>query len=781
MYFRIILITLLALLIPDSAYSQNARQYFRTGMTFVEAGNLQDAIVQFNRSIDLDPEYVQAYIERSHSLEKLGELQFAADDLKRAITFESRQPELYIDAARINFLLTHYDLALEFINKGISLDKKSESAFRIMTRILIAKEEYSDALASINKALELKDNAENFFYRAQLSEKMKNYKQSENDYTTAILKNPEYTEALLALANLKLMLNKPQEALVSCNVMLKEDPDYKEALLIRSRVYAKLTEYPRAIDDLSKILSGNPDDKQMYLIRGGYYQEFTQHQQAINDFSKVLLIDPRYSEAIYKRAFSYEQIGDFKSAIKDYETLTVLSSDDLNARKLLDSAQQRLFELNRESNPPGVALSDPLVSGDSTLKIARNKSTLVLRGKITDESEIKQVIINKKPAAFYRSGDIFEFTGEVDISLNDMITLQVRDVYENIRTHIYTVMRTEIDPPSVSVLTPYASDNGEIYLDTDNASLYIEGIIHDASNIRSILIDGVTASFTLDELNPRFTATINVANKNKFSVTASDNYGNDTTVTFSLNREGVSMLESNPMGRTWVVFIENSNYETFPSLDGPARDVTLMRSALAGYDIHKIIHKLDMSKKEMERFLSIELRDLLRTNKVNSLLIWYAGHGKFYNETGYWIPVDAKRDDEFTYYNLNALRASLQSFAGYITHNLVISDACESGPAFSQAMRDIPKERSCNDWEAVKFKSSQVFTSAGYEEAADNSQFTKTFANTLANNPNACLPIEDLVNKVIPAVLQTTRQEPIFGKITGLEDEDGTFFFISRK
>jgi hypothetical protein len=251
-------------------------------------------------------------------------------------------------------------------------------------------------------------------------------------------------------------------------------------------------------------------------------------------------------------------------------------------------------------------------------------------------------------------------------------------------------------------------------------------------------------------------------------------------VSFVLNREGVSLLEANPMGRTWVVFIENSDYETFPSLDGPSKDVTLMRSALARYDIHKIIHKQDMTKKEMERFFSIELRDLLRSNQVNALLIWYAGHGKFYNETGYWIPVDAKRDDEFTYYNLNALRASLQSYTTYITHNLIITDACESGPSFYQAMRETPKERNCNDWEAVKFKSSQVFSSAGYELAVDNSQFTKTFANTLANNPNACLPIESIVNKVNVAVSQSNQQKPKFGKIVGLEDEDGTFFFMSK-
>jgi hypothetical protein len=30
-------------------------------------------------------------------------------------------------------------------------------------------------------------------------------------------------------------------------------------------------------------------------------------------------------------------------------------------------------------------------------------------------------------------------------------------------------------------------------------------------------------------------------------------------------------------------------------------------------------------------------------------------------------------------------------------------------------------------------------------------------------------------------VSQNNHQKPLFGKITGLEDEDGTFFFISKQ
>jgi len=777
--FKMLIFLVLAF-VSNGGSAQSAKQFYKTGLAFMQAGNLKDAEEQFTKALEIDPEYVQVYIERAHTYEALGDLRNAADDMKRVLAFEPKEEELFYDAARLNYLLANYNDALELINKSLNLNARYEQAYRLRCRIQFDFGDLSGSLVSINKALSLKDTPENYFYHGQVSEKMQNFYQAELDYDKAIAKNDRYIDAYLALASLRLEINKPDAALENCNSVLAIEPGNKEAYLIRSRIYARLTEYPKAIDDLSKILVNNPEDKEMYMLRGTYYQEFTQYQNAINDFTRALMIDNTFAEAIYKRASSYEQVGDFKSAIKDYESLTSLSSSDLKAQQHLNDARKRLFELNRETHPPRIALQEPATIGDSVIQIARNKASLTIRGKITEESELSLLKVNDKPATFLRNGDNYDFTADIDVSSADHIAITATDAYDNSSTLNCAIIRTEIDAPKITILTPYASDNGEIYLDTDNTNLYIEGVLHDESTIKSIVIDGVTASFTVDELNPKFSVTLNVANKNKFSVTATDIYGNDTTQVFVLNREGVSLLETNPMGRTWIIFIENSNYEKFPSLDGPSKDITLMRSALAKYDIHKVIHKQDMTKKEMERFFTIELRDLLRSNNVNSLLIWYAGHGKFINETGYWIPVDARRDDEFTYYNLNAFRASLQSYANYITHNLVITDACESGPTFCLAMRDTPRERNCNDWKAAKFKSSQVFSSAGYEFASDNSQFTKTFANTLANNPDACLPIESIVSKVTLAVSQNNQQVPKFGKISGLEDEDGTFFFIRK-
>jgi hypothetical protein len=344
----------------------------------------------------------------------------------------------------------------------------------------------------------------------------------------------------------------------------------------------------------------------------------------------------------------------------------------------------------------------------------------------------------------------------------------------------YPLIRTEINPPKVSIIAPYTSDEGQVFLDSSTPNIAVQGKIYDESQIKSITIGDITASYRRDELNPGFTAILDISNITKFIIVAEDIYGNKQETEFKLNREGAEIASNNPMGKTWVVFIENSSYETFASLDGPIKDVSTIQRALANYQINNIIHKKDMTKAEMDKYFNIELRDLVKKNQVKSLLVWYAGHGKFINDIGYWIPVDAKRDDEFTYFNINALKAGLQGYSDVIVHTLVVSDACESGPGFYAAMRSAGDDPKCDNTIVAGAKSAQVFSSAGYELAVDNSKFTATFANTLMNNRNACIPIEAIVKSVTAAVTTDNGQKPKFGKIQGLEDMNGTFFFIAK-
>ena len=772
----------IVLIIGLNAYTQSAKKIWKGAQTYLETKNFNKAIIELSKSIKTDTTFEKAYIDRAYSYEQTGKLKKAAKDYDILLQLNEKDEEILYNAGRINYLINNYEKANTYLEKATDLDKKNLNAFQYKVKTLVELNKFDAAKAASGKAIELdNENAENYYYHGLISDSLANYQRAEWDYNKAIELNKNYEEAYIALAKIKSKLDKKREGVEVCTRVLEINNKNIEAYLTRASIFHNLLEYPSAINDLSKIILLETDNYKVYLHRGNYYKEFNQPQNAINDYTKVILNDEKNIEALLNRAQTYEDILNYKLAIKDYEVLSELIGDDPKTNNMLSKAEKKLYELNKENNKPIIDLIDPLPKNSLIVTIPDTLTTLNLKGIIKDQSDLKYIKINDIKVDYSKGEEAFEFKSNINISGKDRFSVLAVDVYENVQTKIFVIDRTEVKKPQITLLAPYASDNGEIYLDNNNNSLYIEGRITDDSKINSILIEGTSASFAVDEKNPTFSATVNILNKNKFTVTAVDEYGNNTKQDFILNREGAIISEDNPMGKTWVVFIENSNYESFTSLEGPAKDVVLMKSALANYEIHNIIHKKDMKKTDLERFFTIELRDLVRSNQVNSLLVWYAGHGKRINEIGYWIPVDAKRDDEFSYFNINTLKTSIQQYSKYTTHTLVITDACESGPAFYQAMRsEINKNRSCDDWKDTRFKSSQVFSSAGYELAADNSQFTKTFARTLENNPNSCIPIEDIVLQVKKAVKNNNQQEPKFGKIAGLEDENGTFFFISK-
>jgi len=761
------------------AYGQNGRKFFKAGTDFVESLKYEDAVTQFTSAIGIEPSNPDYYHARGKAYVSLEKYNDAKADFEKALVFAPKDVDLWVSLGAANNKLGDFEEALKNLNRASGLDKRNASVYPEKVITLIGLERYDQALKVSDTAVIIKDAATNYYYRGIIYGKLNNDIFSKRELEKAIAKDKKYVEPRLALAELLIRTNDPKGAMDQCSEVLKNDDRNTDAYIMRSKVYMKNLDFPSAINDISKCILIDPNNEEFYLLRGQAYQQFNQHTNAINDFSKYISLNQNNPDAYFARAKSYEEIMSYDKAMADYEKITALSEFDMRARKMLKEAQERLYELNRESVAPEIAVVSPLPVKDS-IEIRGDNSNILMTGKIIDKSKIKSFSINSEPVPIVQKGAEFEFLAKVNLAGADKLTMKAVDDYDNEKTIVYPLKRTEINPPRIMVLAPYASDDGQIYLDSNSEIIAVQGKVNDESRIKSLFIDGAYANYRADELNPTFTANVQIMNKNKIVIEAEDIYGNKQTSEFRLNREGAQIAANNPMGKTWVVFIQNSKYTSFASLDGPVKDINTMQRAFAGYDIHNIILKQDMTKADMEKFFSIELRDLIKANQVKSLLLWYAGHGKFINDVGYWIPVDAKRDDEFTYFSVNTLRAAMETYLTYLTHTLVVTDACESGPSFYQAMRSELKKRSCDDWQATQFKSSQVFSSAGYELAVDDSQFTRTFAAALTNNPNSCIPIEDIVAKVSTAVGGNTQQKPKFGKITGLKDEDGTFFFIAR-
>ena len=765
--------------IPSIILSQSPKKYCDAAEKFEKAKNFEGAIENYSKALEMDPKFEKAYTARALCYEKINFKMEAVEDYKKALVFNPKEKEYFYNAGRLLAELGKNAEADEMLRKAIERDKGYTDALTVEVKVLFELKDYAYGLKVAEMAMDDKKTAINFYNYAVMEDSLKNNVEAEKFYRSSKQADPKFIPAYVALALTQIELNKNEEAMKVCDEALTKEPNNSEVFYAKSLVNAAKKDYQNAINEITKVILTKPT-VQAYMLRASFYVVLGQHHNAINDYSQVIRLDDKNIYAYLDRAYASEQIQNFKASLSDYNKVATLANGDAKIDEIVKQAKKKIYELNKESNKPEIEFTS-IKADKNTIKVSADKNDIIIKGLVRDASLIKNINVNSGTAVFSMDSlnPVFTLTINDLIKLNE-ITVSATDIYNNTQITQFKIEKTESDKPIIAIETPIATFENEIFIENNNQEIFIQGKIKDASLIESISIDGTSASFNPTNLNPEFSTQIKIADKSKISVTVRDIYGNENMQVYALNRTAATAGIDNPMGNTWVVFIENSKYTSFPSLEGPAKDITAMRTALANYKITKTILKQNMTKTEMEKFFSIELRDYVKNNNINSLLIWYAGHGKYVSPTGYWVPSDGKTDDEFSYFGINNLKASMQSYAGKLVHTLVITDACESGATFLMAMRGGDEEKRCDNFELTKAKSSQVFTSAGYELASDNSQFTKTFVNCLNNNVDPCLPIEKIVKKVTASVSQAGNQAPKFGKIKDLEDEGGTYFFIKK-
>jgi tetratricopeptide (TPR) repeat protein len=758
-------------------HGQNVKLYLKAAEQYIANGYFEDAITQYNKAIEIDPQNGEAFQERAKSNEQLKYLSEAAQDYKSAAVFGFNSAENYLKSSQLLYQLKRYPEAAETVSKAIINKSGYYEAYLMQCQILIASGIYEEANVAALNAFNAKGTAYAHYLMGITEFELREYPKAEEDFKKAISKDKLLLEAYIALARVQLISKETQFAIENCNIALSLDPKNKTAYFIRSLAYGYQRDFISAIADISSAISIDSLNPEYFVQRGEYYMNSIQYDKAIKDFTLVLNYDLFDARALKLRGEAFEKNGDMKKALSDYSLLLTILDDSQTESSLI--IKQKIFELNRENNRPEIILLNPVLNDNQEVMIPNNSLNVTVKASIKDASLIRFVKINNDTILNSSEGVTEkEFHTVLPFSGLDFITLTAMDIYENVSTISYAVEGIETKSPDIKLLIPYPDYDSLICLTDDDHFLYLEGRIEDENLISSVNIDEVTASFAPRDQNPRFTATIDISKKNKILVQATDIYGNTSQRKFLIQRNDNARREENPMGKTWVILIENSEYKDFPNLNSPATDIELMQLALARYQINKIIVKKNLTKREMERFFSIDLRDLVRANEVNSLFLWFAGHGKNIKGTGYWIPADANANDEFSFFNINALKASLYSYTS-LSHVLVVSDACETGQGFCLALRGPIEDIACSNTDLAYKKSAQVFTSAGSGYAYDNSFFTRAFANTLLNNEDDCSSIEDIVKRVSLIMQTNSPQSPEFGRIPGLTDELGTFFFYS--
>ncbi len=423
----------------------------------------------------------------------------------------------------------------------------------------------------------------------------------------------------------------------------------------------------------------------------------------MNDLNKLLLQDPDNVRFLLLRAECREANLDLDGAANDLSLASKLMKADAawtaadlkRVEEAKERVKARVFEMNREGDPPSITVLEPLRK-DDVVQVSSALDRVKVSGHIRDKSLIKSIQVQGINADFDPDDRSPEFRATVPLSATaKQIEVLAEDVYGNRSTVTLNVQRTEAEPPALAITLPAMSADRVAVLPAGKNEVFVEGHAEDPSGIRSVMVDGKFASFIPDTTSTDFSIRLDVTGKDRFTVRVEDNYGNATETAYMVQHaapvvavakpEPERTAASSPMGTTWVVYIENGNYRNMPALTNLGMDK--MRKSFAKYQAQRTIVKKNMTKTELERFFNIELRDLVRKDNVNTILVWYEGHGRSQGGKAYWVPVDGKADDIYSFYNYGPLKGLLENYSESVKTTLVVSDAAGTDPSFYELTR----------------------------------------------------------------------------------------------
>ena len=236
----------------------------------------------------------------------------------------------------------------------------------------------------------------------------------------------------------------------------------------------------------------------------------------------------------------------------------------------------------------------------------------------------------------------------------------------------------------------------------------------------------------------------------------------------------------NVEGKFYAIIIGNNEYHdaTISTLDQPIKDATKLYNVLTTeYTFEK---KDVLFLKNATRTNIIEAFDALSNNLTpnDNLLIFYAGHG-YWNEkkeTGYWLPVDAKKTNTANWLRNSTIQGYLDEIPA--KHTLLVADACFGGGIFKtrKAFNDAPPSIES----LYKLKSRKGITSGMLNEVPDKSVFMEYLTKRLIQNDQKYISTLDVFTQFRVAVMNNSSNTPQYGTIHNTGDEGGDFIFIKR-
>lgn len=451
----------------------------------------------------------------------------------------------------------------------------------------------------------------------------------------------------------------------------------------------------------------------------------------------------------------------------------------------------------KDVTPPFININQPVIKVGFKTQV--EGKTLVLSGKVEDESGIFEVMVNDIEAAVAIDGS---FQATIPLAYGDNeIVIKATDIKMNVGSKTFVVERKAAEFTPATAVTAEKPDVNKMIVwyapikpgtATDKEVFNAKACIKTDLTIQSVVLyQNGWEVFRKDFNESERKIVLYQDAEKRDSCTFYLNekivlQGGENILKIDVLADGVTysrevnisynMITSNY--HALIIGVQDYNDPAIRDLDEPIGDAQKVYDVLVNFytfEPENITFLKNPTKADIIGTLH-KMRSTISEN--DNLLIFYAGHGYWDADmnNGYWLPSDANQDNPVNWLPNTDLTNYLSVIKS--RHTLLITDACFSGGIFKT--RNAFNENRAME-QLYKLPSRKAITSGSLNVVPDKSVFLLYLTKRLTENQEQYITAEQLFSGIRMAVINNSPNIPQYGTIQNVGDEGGDFIFIKKK
>ena len=318
------------------------------GVQVAQASYHQQAIACWDKAIEIQPDYYQAWGNRGIALSNLGRLLEAIASYDKVLEFK---PDDYLAWYYHGNALDEtgqHEEAVASYDKAILIKPDLHQAWNNRGIALRNLGRHEEAFASYEQAVKFKpDLHQAWVNRGNALKNLGRFAEAVAAYDKAILIKPEDYYTWYSRANVLKNLGRFAEAVTSYDQAIAIKPEDHEAWYYRGDVLGDLGKYQDAVASYDQALKFNPEKHEAWYNRGNTLFNLGKYDDAVASYDQALKLQPEKHEAWNNRGNTLFNLGKYDDAVASYDQALKLQPEKHTAWKNRGNA---LFNLARHED-----------------------------------------------------------------------------------------------------------------------------------------------------------------------------------------------------------------------------------------------------------------------------------------------------------------------------------------------------------------------------------------------------------------------------------------------